>query len=310
MRNTDTISDQLIAAFLDGNATPEETRTVLSALPHDAGLREVLSVVTRSGQISDLSPYPMQSMAAANTDNLCAFLSELYILRQRGLNLDSRTLLQQAQDNRWVTDKGTPLHSVGCLLASQGLMITRRYDATMDDILAALQNNNEVIAAVDNDKLYPNRPDPEDAPDHMVVVRAVDQANDCITLFEPQVGDVMDFSLSDFLKAWHESRNYMIRVLRSADDYEPHPLNLDDVPLTEDLLELREAIAENAHEVWAAARKKEGWTYGSVRDDTRKHHPDLIPYSALPDTEKDYDRLMAINTIKLLKKLGWEIVKK
>ncbi len=36
---------------------------------------------------------------------------------------------------------------------------------------------------------------------------------------------------------------------------------------------------------------------------------DLIPYFALPDSEKEYDRLMAFNTIKLVKKLGW-IIKK
>ena len=101
----------------------------------------------------------------------------------------------------------------------------------------------------------------------------------------------------------------MVRVLRSAEDYEPHPLDLEDIPLTEDLLELQEAIAENAHEVWAAARKAEGWTYGPVRNDALKQHPDMLPYSALPDSEKEYDRLMAFNTIKLVKKLGWKIVK-
>ncbi|MCH5312182.1 MAG: Ryanodine receptor Ryr [Prevotella sp.] len=102
----------------------------------------------------------------------------------------------------------------------------------------------------------------------------------------------------------------MVRVLQSADDYEPQPINLDYIQLTDDLLELREAIAENAHEVWAAARIKEGWTYGRERDDANKKHPDLIPYSALPDSEKEYDRLMALATIKLVKKLGFEIIKR
>jgi len=32
-------------------------------------------------------------------------------------------------------------------------------------------------------------------------------------------------------------------------------------------------------------------------------------HSALPDSEKEYDRLMAFNTIKLVKKLGWKLVK-
>jgi hypothetical protein len=101
----------------------------------------------------------------------------------------------------------------------------------------------------------------------------------------------------------------MIRILQSADEYEPNPVNLDSIDLTDDLLELQEAIAENAHEVWAATRMVEGWTYGPVRDDEKKKHPDLIPYSALPDSEKEYDRLMALETIRLVKKLGFDIVR-
>ena len=80
--------------------------------------------------------------------------------------------------------------------------------------------------------------------------------------------------------------------------------------ISEDLIELREAIAENAHEVWAYNRKQEGWKYGPERDDVKKMHPDMIAYSQLPESEKQYDREMAINTIKLVKKLGWDIVKR
>ena len=191
-------------------------------------------------------------------------------------------------------------HSSSCYRTTLGIL---------GDIKSALGAKNEVIAVVDSDKLYPERPDEEDAPNHAVVVLAVDEEQNIISLFEPEVCATMEFALVDFLKAWHESRNYLVRVLRSIDDYEPRPLNLEGVPLTEDLQELQEAIAENAHEVWAAARKAEGWTYGPVRNDALKQHPDLIPYSALPDSEKEYDRLMAVNTIKLVKKLGWKIVK-
>jgi hypothetical protein len=101
----------------------------------------------------------------------------------------------------------------------------------------------------------------------------------------------------------------MIQILQSVDEYEPHPIDVDSIPLDGDLEELQEAIAENAHDVWAEARKKEGWTYGKERDDSNKLHPDLIPYTALPDSEKEYDRIMAFNTIKLVKKLGFDIVK-
>ena len=55
---------------------------------------------------------------------------------------------------------------------------------------------------------------------------------------------------------------------------------------------------------------KEGWTYGPVRDDKLKKHPDLVPYSELPEGEKEYDRATAMNTIKLVLKLGFELHKK
>jgi ryanodine receptor 2 len=55
---------------------------------------------------------------------------------------------------------------------------------------------------------------------------------------------------------------------------------------------------------------KEGWTYGPERNDGQRRHPDLVPYSALAENEKNYDRLMAMTTIRLLKKLGFDIVKR
>lgn len=102
----------------------------------------------------------------------------------------------------------------------------------------------------------------------------------------------------------------MVRVKGRDFDYNPQPIDLDDVELTLDLIDLREAIAENAHEVWADQRQEEGWTYGPERNDHKKQHPDMVPYSMLPESEKEYDRRMAFDTIKLMKKLGYDIVKR
>lgn len=77
-----------------------------------------------------------------------------------------------------------------------------------------------------------------------------------------------------------------------------------------DLEELQEAIAENAHNVWAEERIKQGWSYDREWDDDRKHDPCLVPFNALPDSEKEYDRITAFNTIKLVKKLGFNITKR
>lgn len=91
--------------------------------------------------------------------------------------------------------------------------------------------------------------------------------------------------------------------------YKPNPVDTSDIILPEDLSELTEKIAENVHEVWAEGRIKEGWTYGIVRDDAKKETPCLVPYKDLPENEKEYDRNTALETIKLIIKLGYGIKK-
>ena len=92
-------------------------------------------------------------------------------------------------------------------------------------------------------------------------------------------------------------------------DYIPEPMDLSSVDLPESLIQLSERIAENVHEVWAKARMDEGWTYGEKRDDIHKKHPCLVPYDELPEEEKEYDQNTAMNTIKMVKKLGFRIEK-
>ncbi len=91
--------------------------------------------------------------------------------------------------------------------------------------------------------------------------------------------------------------------------YSPKPINTADVTLSDDLLNLTERIAENVHEVWSQGRIQEGWKYGEVRNDAKKETPCLVPYSELPENEKDYDRSTALETLKLIIKLGYDIKK-
>lgn len=314
MEKNDIISDELLAAYLDGNTNEAETLSVLRALDTDPELQEVLDIAMdiENDNVGTPDFLPMMKMAAESGENICSVLCEAYVLHKRGIPYDQRALLSLAQQNHWLTPQGTPLHSIGQLMAHYGLMVTRRYDASLDDIRKALAQDNDVLVVVDSDKLYPGRPDNEDEPNHAIVVTAMEE--DTLSVFDPQ--EPLHPSVSGsipralFLAAWKESHNYMLRVLQTVDDYEPQPVDLGSIELTDDLQELQEAIAENAHEVWAAARMREGWTYGPVRDDTNKKHPDLIPYSALPDSEKEYDRQMAFDTIKLVKKLGFDLIKK
>jgi len=89
--------------------------------------------------------------------------------------------------------------------------------------------------------------------------------------------------------------------------YTPRPLDTSAVRLSPALLELTEQIAANVHEVWAQQRIADGWRYGMERNDERKEHPCLVPYDELPDSEKQYDRNTAIETLKAIKLLGFEI---
>lgn len=312
MAKNNFISDEQLAAYLDGNLTEAETCEVLRAMKSDKELSEILGIALDVDETTPV-PYdvlPMMQLAAESGNNICSILCEAYILNRREVPFSEHELLDLAQKNHWLTPQGSPLHSIGQLLAHYGLMVTRKYDANIQDIHDALASDNDVIVAVDSDKLCHGREDLDDVPNHAVVVTKIDTITEIVTIFDPQENSELSLPVARFEQAWKMSHCYMVRVLQTIEDYEPHPINLDAIQLTDDLIELREAIAENAHEVWAAARKKEGWTYGKERDDANKKHPDLIPYSSLPDSEKEYDRLMALDTIKLVKKLGFEIVKR
>ena len=92
--------------------------------------------------------------------------------------------------------------------------------------------------------------------------------------------------------------------------YKPNPIDTSKVELPDDLLELTEKIAENVHENWSVGRIADGWTYGETRNDEMKTTPCLVPYSELTDSEKEYDRVTALQTLKLIVSLGYQIEKK
>ena len=320
-----TVSAELLAAYLDGNATASESQMVLDALAEDAELRELMHIsqsVDRELSLiaTDIDYIPMTAMAASCDEGCyCSLECEKYILRRLNVEFDEQQLYVNAIQNGWQKESGTALHNVGRHLESKGLVVTRQYKATMADIATALNSGDNVIVAVDGGELLGDRMAEikEDIlvgqiPDHTVVVLSYDTEKNIATVYDPNSSSAEDvYSVEQFKDAWSDSKNYLVVVSSKAiEEYIPRPLDLSDVELTSDLIELREAIAENAHEVWAANRYAEGWRYGLQRDDIQKLHPDMIPYSKLPEGEKDYDREMAMKTIKLLKKLGYDLIKR
>lgn len=324
-KSVNNISAEVLAAFLDGNATAQESKEIITALTEDAELRELLhisqSVDAELGVVSQECEFvPMTAMAATcNEENYCSLECEKYILRTLNIEFDKEQLLQNAIQNGWQKEDGTALHNVGRHLEGKGLVVTRQYNASIDDIANSLNENEFVIVAVDGGELLGNIADEtiEDLligqiPDHTVVILSLDEKSNKITLFDPNSSNAEDtYPIEQFKDAWNDSKNYLVTITsNSMKTYTPKPIDLSDVELTEDLNELREAIAENAHEIWAENRQAEGWTYGPQRDDQLKQTPDMVPYSQLPEGEKEYDREMAMKTIKLLKKLGYDLIKR
>lgn len=91
--------------------------------------------------------------------------------------------------------------------------------------------------------------------------------------------------------------------------YKPKPIDTSVVTLTPELWDLVERLAASNHDHWARRRLAEGWRYGPKRDDQRKTHPDLIPYDQLPESEKEYDRTSAVETLKAILAHGYVIRK-
>lgn len=142
-----------------------------------------------------------------------------------------------------------------------------------------------------------------------VVVKA-NQITDMVELYVPKSNDIQTFPIATFVEAW-DATGGICTTAFSVDSktYHPKLFDLKHVELPKDFAELREAIAENAHDKWALERQSEGWTYGPKRDDSKLETPDMVPYAQLPESEKQYDRLMAEDKLKLLVALGYRIEK-
>lgn len=309
------ISDELLSAFLDGNTSAEDTMRILDAAAHDKDLQEIIHIASEVDEdLAMMKPeiqhIPMTAMAAHKKENyLCDIECEEFILHQFGIETTHKTLLDEAYRNCWLKEQGMPLYNIGRLLEKNNLSVSRRYNSTIDEIVRLLTAGNQLIAVVD-DSILSNASSSDGLhPNHAVAISSISSDKEEIILFNPNTEeDLTVYPIALFVDAWNQSNKYLV-VINTTDKfvYEPSPITLDDVELSDDLTELQEAIAENAHEIWAKARTDQGWTYGPKRNDAKKETPDMIPYCNLPESEKLYDREMAMQTLKLVKKLGFEI---
>ena len=216
MANKHLISDELLAAYLDGNTNEEETKQVLRAIKHDKQLHEILNVALQTEDKASLIPLqsevlPMLQMAALSGENICAVLCELFILQRHHIPYNEEELVNTAKHEGWLKPQGTPLYCIGNLMELKGLKVERKYDTTISDLRFAIENDDDVVVGVDREKLYADENDPEDLTNHAIVVTAIN--NDGVTIFDPyKKPEIINIPLPEFMDAWKESRFYMVRT--------------------------------------------------------------------------------------------------
>ena len=310
MKENHTISQEMLDRYVSGNATLEEMALISMALKEDENLRNVIGILESLKQAGaldeDSGVIPMASAAAVSEGNLCDVMCERFILSNYSEKMPrEQEFLSEALDNRWLKESGTPLHNVGRLLEKYGMTVTRKYDCTLEERAGKIRNNVKVIAVVDYGQLWDRE---SNGVFHAVVVLTV--SDGVIRIYDPAIDGFGNYLSDEFARAWQYSKNYMVCASADNLEYIPHPIDVSDVELDEELTELTEAIAENAHEIWASKRRAEGWRYGPQRDEKKLLHPDMVPYGELPEGEKYYDRDMALNTIRLVRKLGFNITRR
>ncbi|CAF4638071.1 unnamed protein product, partial [Rotaria sp. Silwood2] len=90
---------------------------------------------------------------------------------------------------------------------------------------------------------------------------------------------------------------------KSAPDYTPKALDYNSVTMNRDMQELSEALARNAHEIWAKQLKDRLAAIGGGL------HSRLVPFELLTDKEKQKDLKFYQDLVKYLHTFGYRVVK-
>ncbi|XP_078788602.1 ryanodine receptor 2 isoform X2 [Oryzias latipes] len=89
--------------------------------------------------------------------------------------------------------------------------------------------------------------------------------------------------------------------------FSPTPVDISKVVLPPQLEDIRQKLAENIHELWVKDKIDLGWTYGPMRDESKRHDPCLVEFSKLPEQEKSQNLQTAQDTLRTLLALGFHI---
>lgn len=240
-----TITSELLAAYVEGNVSPEEREavrqyltenpdmmdSVLFAMEDDEeskadgiylnNLNDMLDEIDKE-HIAALSlELPETAMAAQNdTDNLCVIRCEGIALRHFGHNISDEELLRESKAEGWLQSSGTSFKDIGKLSLKHGLQVSHFENSNIESLQEKLTNGYIVIAFIDEGELtgdYVQERDEDQfigsCPDHVVIVKNITDKNiEIIDSYTPEQFDT--YPLSKFLDAWNDSNNFMVAINR------------------------------------------------------------------------------------------------
>lgn len=212
------ISDEILAAYLEGNASFEEQEAILhpnggiSALIHD-----VLSssdVEIPSGCDLNINPY-MQTYA-----DTCAIKSQQLILNDFGIPCTEDELVRYSAEHGWYNGNGTSMGDIGNLLEDAGIHCSRQCDANVFNLISELSQGHKVIVGVDSGELWGNKFIEwlKDfflgvTPDHALLVTGIDTSDPDhvkVVVTDPGTGEAgKAYPLEQFMDAWSDASCYM-----------------------------------------------------------------------------------------------------
>lgn len=216
----DNISDEMLAAYLDGNATQEEREIISNAnvdIPsyiQDIQLSSEIEVPTDFAMEIDVNPY-MQSYA-----DTCAIKSQQLILNDFGIPCSEDDLVQYSAEHGWYNGNGTRMEDIGNLLEDAGIPCTRQCDANVFNLVKELSQGHKVIVGVDSNELWGNRFVEwlkdfflGETPDHALLVTGIDTSdpnNIKVIVTDPGTGEAGKcYPLNQFMDAWSDASCYM-----------------------------------------------------------------------------------------------------
>uniref|UniRef100_F7EDI7 Ryanodine receptor 2 n=1 Tax=Callithrix jacchus TaxID=9483 RepID=F7EDI7_CALJA len=113
---------------------------------------------------------------------------------------------------------------------------------------------------------------------------------------------ISDEHAEEKVKKMKLPKNYQL-----TSGYKPAPMDLSFIKLTPSQEAMVDKLAENAHNVWARDRIRQGWTYGIQQDVKNRRNPRLVPYTLLDDRTKKSNKDSLREAVRTLLGYGYNL---